>query len=82
MNNQPSNDDEANACPDCGSLRLYGRRSKLRRRPDSYNYLCENCGFLFNEPDRRPKKGHTKITRSCLAKRLADADPDDVTAND
>jgi predicted RNA-binding Zn-ribbon protein involved in translation (DUF1610 family) len=64
-------------CPECGDVHIHRRTPKLWGTPDdAADYHCAACGADVDEVDRRPRYHNPGLNG--LAKRLAEADPDDV----
>lgn len=69
------------ACPECDATGIeFSSKGGIAYgdRPGAKRYHCKRCGHLFDETVKRERyaPGNTKG----LAKRLLDADPDDVSA--
>jgi len=66
------------ACPECDNARIRRRNpSHASSRPSqTHKWACMECGAHFDEPVERPMQ--TPGGRRGLAKRLLEADPDDV----
>ena len=73
-------DNETAACPECdaSTVRTLSPGSMAGPDVDSANYQCHSCSATFDEFVVRELK-HTTNTQSGLAKKLLDADPDDVS---
>lgn len=64
-------------CPGClsSAIRWKNARSQFSAG-DNKPYTCIDCGRSFDEPSERERRGDG--ARQGLAKRLMDANPDDV----
>jgi transposase-like protein len=61
------------ACPHCDSARIVRRvKTSLRQR-----WRCKDCEERFDEATRRPSRG-TNVSTTGLARKLEQADPDDL----
>lgn len=75
-------DDTVQACPECEKSQIRVRRPN---HPHSKPHVdgrwhCNTCGARFDEPITRPSDGVMgTIPHSGLARKLLDADPDDVS---
>jgi len=68
-------------CPKCDSARIARRNNKPPGKEDGIKWNCKNCSTLFDDPIyREPKTDHNHAGNKGLAKRLADAEPEDVSA--
>lgn len=70
--------DFVTACPHCDSSNIYNRRFTDNRREErrDLRWYCRNCQENFAEPNKRDSRGNG--SRSGLAKRLLEADPDEI----
>jgi DNA-binding PadR family transcriptional regulator len=74
---------EITACPDCDASQIKRRTGTDfgGREPETPGqYRCEACGARFDDPVTRAARSGQGL--GGLAQRLADADPDDVSADD
>lgn len=71
--------EQIDVCPNCSSPRYHVNRDSDHRggAEAAGKYRCKECSTPFEDPDSRERRS-TGETRNGLAKRLADADPDDV----
>lgn len=74
--------DQIDCCPKCRSSALRRRNPGHPHSPRNVieNYRCKDCGNEFNTPDRRRRTTASAgcINNDTVAKKLLDADPDDV----
>lgn len=69
--------EEIPVCPECGHSGIHANRvSGYRDYGDVKKYGCHGCYAKFDEPDHRERERECPL--SGLARKLADADPDDV----
>jgi len=70
------------ACPECDSSDVYRRTFSVSSHPtDGARYRCQSCCARFDEPTRRARKtSGPSINKGTLARRLMDADADEVSA--
>mgnify|MGYP002761681963 FL=1 len=70
------------ACPECDSSDVYRRTFSVSSHPtDDARYRCQSCCARFDEPTRRARKtSGPSINKGTLARRLMDADADEVSA--
>ncbi|MFC6825623.1 hypothetical protein [Halopelagius fulvigenes] len=69
---------EVRACPECNETQVRRRPGGISSDPPSEAeaYYCDRCQATFREPKIRPiQEGPVRYG---LARKLADADPDDV----
>lgn len=64
--------DTVMACPECDSC--YIERVSV----ESAEWYCRECESHFDDPTKRPAKVTPRDCRSGLARKLADADPNEV----
>lgn len=69
--------DTTPACPECDSPNVVKRKSRWGGGEAGATHYCRVCATPIEEVVWRPRK-RDWTTRSGLAKRLAEADPDDV----
>ena len=71
---------EVAACPECdaSTVRTLSPGSMAGPIDDSANYQCHSCSATFDEFVVRESNGR-RNTQSGLAKKLLDADPDEVS---
>ena len=76
---QKGDPDEIAVCPACdtGGIGLASPGSIQHDEPAGKRYWCPSCGAKFDEFETRERKHPT--SRQGLAKKLVDADPDEVT---
>jgi len=75
-------DGEVAACPGCDSASIEVRTpSNMRTNgDDTYRYYCPDCGTGYDEYVTRERRRGSYV--SGMAKRLSDADPDEVCGDD
>jgi len=73
-------DGHMTVCPHCGSANIRRRQpQKPTGAGDGKNWWCENCHDSFHDFATRPRNDtDTPEPRGGLARRLLDADPDEV----
>ena len=70
-------------CPNCDRSHLFRLSASNAGTPrtkssDTDRYYCDECGEGCRHPNRREQKNAGNISTDGLAKRLLEADPDDV----
>lgn len=71
---------EVLACPDCDGVNLsrLSTRGRPADAPDRAKWYCRECQTHHREPTRRDAYDESDQRRCGLARRLADADPEEV----
>jgi len=77
--NRVTNGDEIAVCPECdtGGIGVASPGGMQYDEPAGKRYYCPKCGAKFEEFKTRDRRGDTSLYG--LARRLADADPDEVS---
>jgi hypothetical protein len=77
--NRVTDDNEIAVCPECdtGGIGLASPGGMQFDEPAGKRYWCPKCGAKFDEFVSRERKSDTALYG--LARRLADADPDEVS---
>lgn len=71
---------KACADPDCDSSRIRPRNGSHAFGTTAESWHCNACGLRFDEPRERPSRGVMgTIPHSGVARKLLEADPDDVS---
>jgi len=61
------------ACPECDSGQIRQNRGGYQGPATDSEYVCEDCGARFDEPNERAKKATGNVNG--LAKTLLETDP-------
>jgi len=69
------------ACPECDASDVYRRTFSVSSdATDEHTYRCQQCCFRFDEPTQRERKtSGISVNKETLARRLREADADEVS---